>query len=62
LLPHRTDRHTQANAVEALIMHAWITKMFSLAELLQILESEAHNPIEAFTKVLHEIKQMSDQF
>jgi hypothetical protein len=30
LLPHRTDRHAQANAVEALIMHAWITKMFSL--------------------------------
>ena len=61
LLPHRTDRHAQANAVEALIMYAWITKMYSLAELLQILESEAHNPIEAFSKVLHEIKQTSNQ-
>ncbi len=61
LLPHRTDRHAQANAVEALIMHAWITKMFSLTDLLQILESEAHNPIDAFSKVLDEIKQTINQ-
>jgi hypothetical protein len=61
LLPHRTDRHAQANAVEALIMHAWITKMFSLTELLQILERKAHNPIDAFTKVLDEIKQTINQ-
>ena len=61
LLPHRTDRHAQANAVEALIMYAWITKMFSLTDLLQILESESHNPIDAFSKVLHEIKQTINQ-
>jgi cytochrome b len=61
LLPHRTDRHAQANAVEALIMHAWITKMISLTELLQILESEAHNPSEAFSNVLGEIKQTINQ-
>lgn len=61
LLPHRTDRHAQANAVEALIMHAWITKMISLTELLQILESEALNPIEAFSNVLGEIKQTINQ-
>lgn len=57
LLPHRIDRHDQANAVEALVMYAWITKIFSLSELLQILESEAQNPIEAFSKVLLEIMQ-----
>lgn len=57
LLPHRIDRHDQANAVEALVMYAWITKIFSLSELLQILESEAQNPIEAFSKVLLEIIQ-----
>ena len=45
LLPHRIDRHDQANAVEALVMYAWITKIFSLSELLQILESEAQNPV-----------------
>lgn len=61
LLPHRTDRHAQANAVEALIMHAWITKILSLSELLQILESEADKPIEAFSKVLCEIKQTINQ-
>ncbi|MCW4039363.1 MAG: hypothetical protein NWE83_01275 [Candidatus Bathyarchaeota archaeon] len=58
LLPHRIDRHDQANAVEALVMYAWITKIFSLSELLQILESEAQNPIEAFSKVLLEIMQV----
>lgn len=57
LLPHRIDRHDQANAVEALVMYAWITKIFSLSELLKILESEAQNPIEAFSKVLLEIIQ-----
>ena len=57
LLPHRIDRHDQANAVEALVMYAWITKIISLSELLQILESEAQNPIEAFSKVLLEIIQ-----
>ena len=61
LLPHRTDRHAQANAVEALIMYAWVTKRFSLTDLLQILESEAHDPVEAFSKVLYEIKQTINQ-
>lgn len=62
LLPHRINRHDQANAVEALVMYAWITKIFSLSELLQILESEAQNPIEAFSKVLHEIIQAINHF
>lgn len=61
LLPHRFDRHDQADAVEALIMYAWITNIFSLTELLQILESEANNPVEAFSKLLHEITQAMKQ-
>jgi hypothetical protein len=61
LLPHRIDRHDQADAVEALIMHAWITNLFSLSELLQILESEASNPVDAFSKLLREITQAINQ-
>lgn len=57
LLPHRIDRHDQADAVEALIMYAWITNIFSLTELLHVLEREANHPVEAFTQLLLKITQ-----
>jgi len=39
MLPPRMDRHTQANAAEALIVYAWLSGFLSLRKMLQILNS-----------------------
>ncbi len=39
-LPHRTDRHKQADAAESLIVYAWLVGAMSLDETLSIIEGE----------------------
>lgn len=51
LLPSRTDRHKQADAVEALIVYAWIKGLVGLGESVDILE-RYNSPDEGFSNLL----------
>ena len=51
LLPSRTDRHTQADAVEALIVYAWIKNVITMEEGVDVLERH-EDPVEAFYTLL----------
>ena len=56
LLPKRIDRHEQANAVEALMVYAWIQKVVTIDEAFHILES--HKTITAaFCLLLQEARK-----
>ena len=54
LLPHRVDRHKQADAAEAIIVYAWIRGIVTIEECVAILEKEIE-PDEAFTLLLQKI-------
>ena len=54
LLPHRFDRHKQADAAEALIVYGWIKGTVTIEECVAILERETE-PDEAFSKILQTI-------
>jgi len=54
LLPHRVDRHKQADAAEALIVYGWITGTVTIEECVGTLERETE-PDEAFGKILQNI-------
>lgn len=49
-LPRRTDKHSQADAVEALIAYSWLSESISLNEGVEILRGE-EDPTEGFTKL-----------
>lgn len=51
LLPSRIDRHTQADAAEALIVYAWIQNIITMKESVNILEQH-EDPVEAFCTLL----------
>ncbi len=50
-LPRRTDRHSQADAAEALIVYAWIQNVMSIEEGVNLL-GRHENVIEAFCSLL----------
>jgi hypothetical protein len=50
-LPRRTDRHSQADAAEALIVYAWIQNLMSIEEGVDLL-GRHENVIEAFCSLL----------
>lgn len=50
-LPRRTDRHSQADAAEALIVYAWIQNLMSIEEGVNLL-GRHENVIEAFCSLL----------
>ncbi|MFQ6095930.1 MAG: ribonuclease III family protein [Candidatus Bathyarchaeia archaeon] len=54
LLPHRVDRHKQADAAEAIIVYAWIRGIVTIEECVAILEQETE-PDEAFAILLKTI-------
>ena len=54
LLPHRVDRHKQADAAEALIVYGWITGIVTIEECVAALERET-DADEAFGKILQKI-------
>jgi hypothetical protein len=47
----RADRHKQADAAEALLVHAWLKETMTIMECLEIL-LEHENPVEAFSNLL----------
>lgn len=53
-LPHRVDRHTRANAAEALLVFAWLQDKRELDHSVKVL-SEKENLTEAFTALLREV-------
>jgi len=55
-LPSRTDRHTQADAAEALIVYAWIQNAITVEEGVSILE-QYEDPAEAFCALLQTITE-----
>jgi len=58
LLPHRVDRHKQADAAEALIVYGWIKGIVTIEECVAIIEREAE-PEEAFSNILRMILRES---
>lgn len=56
-LPSRTDRHTQGDAAEALIVYAWLQDILTLSEAVQVIEEKAEEPVEAFTTLLTQIEK-----
>jgi len=54
MLPHRMDRHRQANAAEALIVYAWLVGALSLNEILRII-STPENIEDSLGMLLQEI-------
>lgn len=54
LLPNRIDKHTQADAVEAIMVYSWLQDIISIEECIEIL-SEDEDPVEAFTNLLYKI-------
>jgi hypothetical protein len=52
LLASRTDRHKQADAVEALTVYAWLTGAVAFEDFLHIIEQE-ESVEEAFSQLLH---------
>ncbi len=50
-LPSRTDRHKQADAVEALIVYAWIKDLTTIEDDVNILK-EHEDPTEGFYSIL----------
>ncbi len=58
-LPSRIDRHKQADAVEALIVYAWIRGSVTMEEGLEIIEQN-EDKIEAFSLLLLTAKRKLD--
>jgi hypothetical protein len=54
-LPRRMKRGEVANVVEALIVHSWLKKSFSIDEMIQILSTHLDNMPDAVAKLLIEI-------
>jgi hypothetical protein len=55
-LPKRMDRHTLADAAEALIVYAWIREVMPIEESVTILFS-SNDATEAFTTLLRQAKE-----
>ncbi|MBS7639014.1 MAG: ribonuclease III family protein [Candidatus Bathyarchaeia archaeon] len=56
LLPHRVDRHRQADAAEALIVYGWLSGAISIQETLDVLarNGETSDNICALLKIILE--------
>ncbi|MEM2092601.1 MAG: ribonuclease III family protein [Candidatus Bathyarchaeia archaeon] len=56
LLPHRVDRHRQADAAEALIAYGWLSGAISIRETLDVLarNGETSDNICALLKIILE--------
>jgi hypothetical protein len=50
-LPRRVDKHSQADAAEALIAYSWLSGSIALNESTKILKEE-EDPTEGFTKLI----------
>ncbi|MEA2089978.1 MAG: ribonuclease III family protein [Thermoproteota archaeon] len=50
-LPHRTDRHKQADAAEALVIYAWNQNLLTIQETVQILQQH-EDAVDAFSSLI----------
>jgi len=48
LLPKRTTRADVSNAVESLVVYAWLERLMSIDEVTAILQKEVDHPPDAF--------------
>jgi len=55
LLPKRMPVHDQADAVEALVVYAWLTDKISLEEGVVLLSGLGKDDVELFTELVGEI-------
>jgi len=55
ILPKRTSRGDVANAIESLVIHAWLDKIVDSEEIVNLLKKNVENPAEAFANVATEI-------
>jgi len=55
-LPSRTDRHTQGDAAEALIVYSWLQDLISLEETISIISKQVEEPVKAFSTLLNLIR------
>ena len=56
LLPRRMDRHDRADALEAMIVYAWMQDVVSIQEGVDLLV-EHEDPIEAFCALIRTIRK-----
>jgi len=55
LLPKRTRRGDVSNAVESLIVYAWLHHHLTIDEISTILERQLHSPSDAFATLSEKI-------
>jgi len=55
-LPPRTDRHKRANAVEALIVYAWIQKAITISESVEVLR-RSEDEVEGFCNLIDLVRR-----
>ena len=55
LLPKRMSIHDQADAVEALVVYAWLTGTLTLEECVSLLSDSGKDDVELFTGLVGEI-------
>ncbi|UCE29121.1 MAG: hypothetical protein JSV85_07705 [Candidatus Bathyarchaeota archaeon] len=55
-LPRRTDRHSQADAAEAVIVYAWVQDLMSMQEGVNLLGQE-EDVIDAFCSLLCTVRR-----
>jgi len=56
IMPNRVDRHTQADAVEALMAYAWLRGLMSFEEGVTILLNGIEEPVSAITHLINQVK------
>jgi len=54
-LPPRTSTHDQADAMEAILVYAWLSEIMTLEEFLSFLSQQKDDSTETFTETLNEI-------
>ncbi len=57
LLPKRTTRGDMSNAIESLVVYAWLHNHMTIDEISAILEAQADSPSDAFTTLSEKIVQ-----
>jgi len=60
ILPNRINKDVLGNAVEALIIHAWINKSITIEESVNILKKSINDPSQAFTNLIIEVLERID--
>ena len=57
LLPKRTTRGDVSNAIESLVVYAWLHNHMTIDEISAILEAQTDSPSDAFTTLSERIIQ-----